>query len=204
MTQTGLSKELIIRKIKASNGKYDISTNGLIELKKAGVEDDVIELLFDKINQNIQKDSKQIEDDPSLYSDSQPVRFDSFYQTPQQKTSRIVLSPREALRNAKTIAFKKSSLHPSRQALEKELLKRKDWKELNLIIVRYKADADLLVEIGYVSMSWISHRYTYRIFDNKSGTVIVAGETTSWGSLPKNLARGIALRLSKTKKEVTK
>ena len=70
-------------------------------------------------------------------------------------------------------------------------------KKLNLNIVRYSSDADLLIDIDYVSLSWVTHRYTYRVYDNKSGTVIVAGETTSWGSLAKNLAKDITKKLNK-------
>lgn len=196
MMRAGLSKELIVRKIKDSRGNYDTKAQSLIDLKKAGVADDVIELMLDamKINSN-----EGITNEANQYSDSQPtqVTIDTFYKSSDPPEPRIVLDSNEALVNAKTIAIKKSSLHPSRQALEKELLKRKEWKDLNLNIVRYKEDADLLVEIGYVSLSWLTHRYVYRIYDNKSGTVIAAGETTSWGSLAENLARGIAKRLAK-------
>jgi hypothetical protein len=90
----------------------------------------------------------------------------------------------------------KSSAHPSRQALEKELMKRADFNRLDLTITRYKETADLYVEIGYVSLSWITHRYVYRIYDRRSGTVLAAGETTSWGSLAENLARNIVKSLS--------
>jgi hypothetical protein len=97
--------------------------------------------------------------------------------------------------SAKTIAFGKSSLQPSRQALEKELLKRKDFQQLHLTIERYKDSADLFVDIGFVSGSWITHRYVYRVYDRRSGAVVAAGETTSWGSLAENLARHIAKSL---------
>lgn len=198
MSSSGLSKSLIIRKIKETEGNYDTTAKALIELKKAGVADDVIELMMN----NSQKDEKNYSDstdDKAVTPRGISISFPNQNQTFTDK-SRIVLKPKEALKNARTIAIKKSSLHPSRQSLEKELLKRKEWKDLNLNIVRYKTNADLLIEIGYVSMSWITHRYTYRIFDNKSGTVIAAGETTSWGSLSENLARGIAKRLKKAMK----
>ncbi len=201
MTRTGLSKDLIVRKIKETEGRYETTAEALIELKKAGVADDVIKLMMDA-DAEIDKP----DEDTKSYSDSDDPANDRIwvapvYKTKADDTARIVLDPAEALKNARTIAIKKSSLHPSRQALEKELLKRKEWKDLKLNIVRYKEDADLLIEIGYVSLSWITHRYSYRIFDNKSGTVIAAGETTSWGSLAENLARGIAKRLHKAMNE---
>lgn len=183
MTKAGLSNELIIRKIKDSKGNYDVSTQSLIDLKKAGVSDEIIALMMDNKNANPQPTSEN----PQSYSDSDSTK----------STAHIVLAPKEALLSAKTIAIEKSSLHPSRQALEKELLKRQDWQALNLNIVRYKEGADLFIEIGRVPLSLITHRYVFRVYDNKSGTVIAAGETTSWGSLAENLARNIAKSLGK-------
>lgn len=42
LVQAGLGNEAVIAKIKASEGKYDLSTNDLIALKAAGVSGDVI------------------------------------------------------------------------------------------------------------------------------------------------------------------
>ena len=182
MTKSGLSSELIIRKIKDSNGKYETTTNALIELKKAGVSDAVIALMLD----NKAVNPPPIVENTQGYSDSDSTK----------SITHIILEPKEALLSAKTIAIEKSSLNPSRQALEKELLKRQDWQKLNLNLVRYKEGADLFIEIGFVPLSLITHRYVFRVYDNKSGTVIAAGETTSWGSLAKNLARNISKSLS--------
>lgn len=203
MTRAGLSKDLILRKMKETEGRYDTTAEGLIELKKAGVADDVIELMLD-----VRAEIDEEQPAPAPATDAtdrkdDTIRVRPFYAT-DDDTARIVLDPKEALLNARTIAIRKSSLHPARQALEKELLKRKEWPGLGLHIVRYKDDADLIVEIGYVSLSWITHRYSYRIFDNRSGTVIAAGETTSWGSLAENLARGIAKRLYRARQEAGK
>lgn len=183
MTKAGLSKGLIVRKIRESTGKYETRAQDLIDLKKAGVADEVIALMLEK-----QSRSVETPENPTGFSENVPT-------APFLK-SHIVLDPKEALRNAKTIAIEKSSLQPARQALEKELLKRKDWKDLGLNIVRHKEGADLFIEIGYVSLSWITHRYVWRVYDNRSGTVIAAGETTSWGSLSKNLASQISKKLS--------
>lgn len=187
MTKAGLSQELIIGKIKDSTGKYDVSTQSLIDLKKAGVSDEVIALMMDNKSANPQPTLENSQG----YSDSGANLVEV------KSNAHIVLEPKEALLSAKTIAIEKSSLNPSRQALEKELLKRQDWQALNLNIVRYKEGADLFIEIGRVPLSLITHRYVFRVYDNKSGTVITAGETTSWGSLAQNLARSIAQSLNK-------
>jgi hypothetical protein len=189
MTQAGLGKELIIKKIKESAGKYDVSAQNLIELKKAGVDDSVIETMMEKAQTPAVKSDVQ-------YSDSQPPVFGNYSSAPPNAAlERIVLSPREALQRAKTVAITKSSLNPSRQALEKALLKRKGWQKYNLNIVRLKEDADLYIEIGRIPFSWLTHRYVFRIYDRQSGTVITAGETTSWGNLSENLAREITQKL---------
>ncbi|MDQ3800783.1 MAG: hypothetical protein M3384_15150 [Acidobacteriota bacterium] len=191
MTRAGLGKQIILQKIASTNGNFDISTKALIELKKAGVEDEVIQGLIEKNRAtpvNVAGDGQT-----QGFSENQPP-------TPMTENKVLIenqaLTPAESLRTAKTIALVKSSLQPSRQALEKELMKRPDWKKLNLTLVRYKETADLYVEIGYVSLSWLTHRYVFRIYDRRSGAVIAAGETTSWGSLSENLARQISRKLS--------
>lgn len=186
MSQAKLAETLIVEKIKESKGAFDVSVEGLVNLKKSGVSDEIIRAMMEK--------SRALREKPAAgsttqtLSDSQPII---------ESVPTVIKSSAEALRSAKTVAIEKSTLNPSRQALEKELLKRKDWQKLNLTIVRYKEGADLRVEIGFVPLSILTHRYVYRVYDNRSGTVIVAGETTSWGSLAKNLAREISKNISK-------
>ena len=183
MAQNNLGEDLIVEKIRESKGAFDVSVGGLVNLKKAGVSDAVVAAMMEK--------SRALRDKPTAdatpFSDSAPV---------VESVPTILKNPADALRSAKTIHIEKSTLNPSRQALEKELLKRSDWQKLNLNIVRYKEGADLRVEIGFVPLSLITHRYVFRIYDNRSGTVIAAGETTSWGSLAKNLARNICRQLN--------
>ncbi|MGI8670545.1 MAG: hypothetical protein ACR2J3_12000 [Aridibacter sp.] len=186
MTQAGLSRELIVRKIKDSKGIYQTTAQDLIELKKAGVADEVIALMFDK--KDASGDGDQISENKNA---SQTNKTEA-----KTEVRYIVTEPKKALLEAKTVAIEKSSLNPSRQALEKELLKRQDWQQLNLNLVRYKEGADLYIEIGFVPLSIITHRYVFRVYDNKSGTIIAAGETTSWGSLAENLARHISNKLN--------
>ncbi|HLM03077.1 MAG TPA: hypothetical protein VK400_18645 [Pyrinomonadaceae bacterium] len=191
MARAGLGKQIILQKIASTDGNFDISAKALIELKKAGVEDEVIQGLIEKSRAapvniaNRQPQAVSTQSQPST-----PANIEN-----KDLIENKAVAPGEALRTAKTIALVKSSLQPSRQALEKELLRRADWKKLNLTLVRYKESADLYVEIGYVSLSWITHRYVFRVYDRRSGAVLVAGETTSWGSLADNLAREISQKL---------
>jgi hypothetical protein len=187
MVRAGLSQDVVLRKISTANSRFDVSAAALIELKMAQVPDEVISAMIDR--QDILP--------PNSYIDKTPA-FSESGTTPNVFTAANwpALSKKEILATAKTIALVKSSAHPSRQALEKELMKRPDFGARGLTITRYKDTADLYVEIGYVSLSWITHRYVYRIYDRRSGTVLAAGETTSWGSLAENLARNIAKSLA--------
>lgn len=185
MSKTNLSKAIIISKIKDTKGAFDVSVQDLVDLKNAGVDEEIIEAMLGK--------SRALREKVSVAQAAQNV---SGTEPVIESVPTVVLKPADALRSAKTVAIEKSSLNPSRQALEKELLKRKDWQKLNLNIVRYKEGADLRIEIGFVPLSLVTHRYVFRVYDNRSGTVIVAGETTSWGSLAENLARHISKKLS--------
>lgn len=191
MSKIGLDKQIILKKINDSPNNFDVSVNGLIELKKAGVDEEVIALMMEKAPTQRERYSNSqtvaaVTNNAQNYSDSVPV---------DNQTSQNLRSPKESLLTARTIAIEKSSINPSRQALEKELLKRKEWKKFNLSIVRYKEGADLYIEIGFVHFSIITHRYVFRIYDRRNNTVLAAGETTSWGSLAENLARDIAKKL---------
>ena len=186
MTRAGLGAPIIMQKISSTGANFDISAKALIELKKAGAADEVIQAVIEK---NRATPVNVASGQTQTYSESQPTI------EKRNLAENVAVTPAEALRTAKTIALVKSSLQPSRQALEKELLKRADWKKLDLTLVRYKESADLYVEIGYVSLSWLTHRYVFRVYDRRSGAVIVAGETTSWGNLAENLARQISRKL---------
>jgi len=185
MVQSELGEDLVIGKIKESKAAFDVSVSGLVTLKKAGVSDQIVAVMMEK--------SRVLRDKSPVGANDQTA---SNHQSIIESVPAIVKNPAEALRSAKTVAIEKSTLNPSRQSLEKELLKRKDWQKLNLNIVRYREGSDLRVEIGFVPLSLVTHRYVFRIYDNRSGTVIAAGETTSWGSLSKNLAREMSKKLN--------
>jgi len=178
MSKAGLSNDIILKKIGSSSSSFDVSAPKLIELKTAGVNDTVIAAMIDRTETDTATPDK-LSAQAYSESDSPPT----------------TVTRQDVMTAAKTIAFGKSSLQPSRQALEKELMKRTDFQQLNITILRYKEQADLFVDIGFVSGSLITHRYVYRIYDRRTGAVITAGETTSWGSLAENLARHISKSL---------
>lgn len=188
MAKAGLGAKVILDKIKTSTCEFDASAKSLIELKKAGVEDEVISEIIDRSKKQRERVAQPAETGKEFvnYSESQPVA-----DFPAAKT------PSEIIKNARTIAIKQSSLHPTRQNLEKALLKRDEWKKFNLTLTEFNENADLIIDISFVHLSLITHRYVFRIFDPRSGTLLAAGETTSWGSLPDNLAKNIIAALKK-------
>jgi hypothetical protein len=181
MSASGLGKALILQKITSTNGKYDVSVKGLVELKKANVDDDIIQLMLEKAKTQPEV-SKEI-----------PANQPNQVSNPERKT----LTPKELLLSAKTMVISKSSINPSIPSVEKQLLKRSEWKRINVAITEDKLSADLSLEIGFVHLSLITHRYTFRVYDRRTGILIAAGVTTSWGSLSANLARNIAEELNK-------
>ncbi len=185
LVKAGLGKDLIVNKIKTAEGNYDISVNGLVELKQGGVDDVIVAVIMEKA-------ARQRPAEKPAVTPTTPVAS-----TPASTLAPVTVAgaAKEAVMSAKTIAFVKSSINPSRQGLEKALLSNADWKKLNLTITRYKDTADLFVEIGFVPMSLVTHRYVYRIYDRRTGTVLAAGETTSWGSLSEHLARKVSKSL---------
>ena len=184
MSKIGLDKQIILKKINDSQNNFDVSANALIELKKAGIDNEIIALMLEKAEKS--ETLSAVTNNTQGFSDSVSVNAEK---------SKTPTSPKEMLLSAKTIAIQKSSLNPARQALEKALFKRKEWQKYNLNIVRYKESADLYIEIGRIPFSWITHRYVFRIYDRRSGVVITAGETTSWGSLSENMAREITQKM---------
>jgi hypothetical protein len=50
MAKAGLDKMIIVGKIRSTKNKFDLSTNGLIELKKAGVDDLIVQTMLMAVN----------------------------------------------------------------------------------------------------------------------------------------------------------
>ncbi|MBX3243439.1 MAG: hypothetical protein KF685_03095 [Acidobacteria bacterium] len=192
MASAGISDNVIIAKISESRVKFDTSTAALISLRQKGVSNEVLSAMIER---SIPTAADLGETEPIAKQEIETYEFSETVHPKDDKMENVLVSPKEAIKNAKTIAFKKSSAQPSRQNLEKALLKNPDFQKSGLTILRIKEEADLFVEIGFVSGSWITHRYVYRIYDRRSGVVLAAGETTSWGSLAENLARHISRSL---------
>jgi hypothetical protein len=181
MSRVGLASDVILKKIATARTEFVVTAEALVELKQAGVADSVIAAMLEKNERALP---------------AEPEKEKVALLAPSELSPPASQNAKEAIATAKTVSIRKSSVHPSTQALEKELLKRSDFRSLNLTLLQSGHKADLYIDIDFVSGSWITHRYVYRIYERRSGAVVAAGETTSWGSLAENLARHISKRLT--------
>ncbi len=175
MTKAGLSKTIVITKINSAAGDYDVSAKALIELKKANVEDEIVQAMM----QVFADTGKQ---NRNLIAETNPLPI---VKPDANKTAAQLLG------EARTIFFVKNSLYPSLSDLESSLLKRKGWQKFNLTITRNRDEADLTAEINH---EFLSH-YAFRAIDRKTGKVIAASGVTSFGgALSGNIAAKIIKR----------
>ncbi|MEP6924007.1 MAG: hypothetical protein ABI954_06060 [Pyrinomonadaceae bacterium] len=179
MSRAGLSKQIILTKIRLSAGNYDVTANALIELKKAGVEDEIVTAMFEVFNKTDKQNLNIVE----------------------QTTPKPIIKPdasktaAQLLREAHTVFFVKHSLYPSLEDLESSVLKRSGWHKFNLAVTRNRDEADLIVEINH---EFLTH-YAFRVIDQKTGKVLTASGVTSVGGA---LAGNIADKLIKRFNEV--
>ncbi|MDQ4122284.1 MAG: hypothetical protein M3209_12665 [Acidobacteriota bacterium] len=179
MSQAGLNKQIILEKISVSTAKFDLSTDELVNLKKEGVDDEVISAMFEVSRKTGKQNAGTlVEPNPNP-----PTKKD-----PDKTAAQL-------LREAKTIAFSKSSLYPALKDVESSLMKRERrarWERFNLTIVQSGFDADLIVQIG---REFLTH-YNFRVVDTKTGRIIAAsGVTSLGGSLAGNVADKLIKRL---------
>jgi hypothetical protein len=119
LSKAGLSGEVILNKIEKSRVDFDISTNALIELKKSGVADEIIAAMLNKAEANKTYSTSAnaaIPATPATSSNSLRSTdsillniLSEVKPATQVQPSGKILSPKEALATAKTIAFQKSS-----------------------------------------------------------------------------------------------
>ena len=180
LSQAGLGKQIIVEKIKDSIGNYDLSADGLIALKKAAVEEEVIAAMFDVSR----KVSKQ-----NVSNSTEPNPNPAPKKDPDKTAAQL-------LREAKTVSFTKNSLYPALKDVEGSLMtgvRRAKWERFGLTIMQNGFDSDLVVEIGH---EFLSH-YNFRVVDAKSGrTIAASGVTSLGGALAGNVADKLIKRLN--------
>jgi len=82
-----------------------------------------------------------------------------------------------ALRSAKSIYVKSSSLLVGVSVIEEKLQKRAEFSQLGLVITRSEADADIILEVHHDLFT----KYVYTAIDSKRNIVVASGKLSSLG-----------------------
>jgi len=82
-----------------------------------------------------------------------------------------------ALRQAKSIYVKSSSILVGSSVIEEKLQKRTEFSQLNLVITRNEADADIILEVHHDRLT----KYVYTAIDRRKNIVIASGKLSSLG-----------------------
>lgn len=177
MSAAGIGTEVILAKIRTTPGDYAVTADAMIDLKKAGVADEVVAAMITVFNKSAKQNQSAAAEAAAL---------------PPPSVDRNVTAA-QLLKEARTIYFVKNSLYPSIADLESSLFKRPKWDRFNLTITRVRSDADLVVEINHEFMT----HYAFRVTDRRTGRVITAsGVTSLGGALSGNIADKLIKRFS--------
>lgn len=82
-----------------------------------------------------------------------------------------------ALRSAKTIYVKSSSVLVGASVVETKLQKRPEFAQMGLVITRDEAAADLILELEHDVFT----KYVYTAIDRRTNTVVASGKLSSLG-----------------------
>jgi len=82
-----------------------------------------------------------------------------------------------ALKSAKSIYVKSSSVLVGRSVIEEKLQKRAEFSQMNLVITRDEAVADIILEVHHDVLT----KYVYTAVDSKRNIVVASGKLSSLG-----------------------
>ena len=82
-----------------------------------------------------------------------------------------------ALRSARSIYVKSSSILVGRSVIEEKLQKRAEFRQLDLVITRNEGDADIILELHHDVFT----KYVYTAIDLKRNIVVASGKLSSLG-----------------------
>jgi hypothetical protein len=91
--------------------------------------------------------------------------------------SNPVDDPLSALRSAKTIYVRSSSVFVAATVVEDKLQKRAEFSQMCLVITRDSGMADLILELHHDVFT----KYVYTAIDTKTNTVVATGKLSSLG-----------------------
>ncbi|HEY0763783.1 MAG TPA: hypothetical protein VGD61_15525 [Pyrinomonadaceae bacterium] len=82
-----------------------------------------------------------------------------------------------ALKQAKSIYVKSSSILVGSSVVEEKLQKRTEFSQLGLVITRNEADADIILELHHDRLT----KYVYTAIDSRKKIVVASGKLSSLG-----------------------
>jgi|SRR5579859_6470824 len=91
--------------------------------------------------------------------------------------SSAVSERNQALRSAKSLHICSETVFLTAGALDRALMKQKDWDRLGLNIVTNQSHADLELQVNRVVFT---HVHTYILTDKATGIVLAAGKVTAF------------------------
>lgn len=82
-----------------------------------------------------------------------------------------------ALKSAKSIYVKSSSLLVGRSVIEEKLQKRSEFSQMGLVLTRNEMDADIILEVHHDRLT----KYVYTAIDSRKNIVVASGKLSSLG-----------------------
>ena len=82
-----------------------------------------------------------------------------------------------ALKSAKSIYVKSSSLLVGTSVIEEKLQKQAEFSQMGLVITRSEAEADIILEVHHDHFT----KYVYTAVDSKRNIVVASGKLSSLG-----------------------
>jgi hypothetical protein len=178
MVRAQLSTNIILATMETSNVDFDLSPNGLIALKQAGIDDQMIVAMQAKSR------ARESGTTTDAVTRSAPEKSD-FLATSKD--------PEYILRNFKTIVIDASHAKYFGNAQMKGALgKNKDFASLKLSLVDDPSVADAILEVGY-TYAW---DYPFSLKHQNTSVVLVSGKGTGPFSGPRG-ATSVASELVK-------
>ena len=81
------------------------------------------------------------------------------------------------MRSARTICVRSKTIYLENEQLESRLQKRKEFKAMDLLIVKDEVYSDIRIEVNRAEFSF---EYAFTATNPKTGIVLVSGHVNAW------------------------
>ena len=97
----------------------------------------------------------------------------------QQSTGKLPanVTPESILRAARTIFVRSKTAYLEEEQVESQLQKRKEFKAMELVIVKNEGQADIAIEINRAELSF---DYAFTAVNPATNVVVASGHVTAW------------------------